>query len=148
MEIMSTKPGSTRPVKRPALVWLISSFYISAGLWALLAYYQMSSGLAPLPPSILAHFADYSEFDYQLLMSVAALNVIAGVLFLLLRRESVYVFAFKFVAGVLLTVWDALTKGGMDASSAEYMIVALMLWSASAAVCFYAWHLMRKGVLR
>lgn len=145
---MNGQPSERRSLKRPALVWLLSSFYISAGLWSLLVYFQMLSGASPLPPSVLAHFENYSRSDYWLLMSVAALNVIAGALFLLLRREAVYVFGFKFLVAVPLSVWDALTRDAMDRSEPGNIVVALLLWSASAAVFFYAWKLRKKGVLR
>lgn len=141
------RPGKGR-VKRPRWVWLISSFYISAGLWAILIYSQMSAGLKPLPPSVLAHFEGYSGSDYLLLISLHALSVIAGALFLALRKESVYVFIFKFGIGVPLTVCYALEKGALDASRPENVIVALIGWSAAALVCFYAWRLMKEGVLK
>jgi len=134
---MNAEFGDKPPVKRrPAWVWLISSFYISAGLWSLLIYFQVSSGLHPLPESKLAYFGNYSASDYWPLMSVSGLNVIAGALFLFLRKESVYVFGFKFVFAVGVAVWNALEKDAMDTSRFEYIIVGLLLWSASAAVCF------------
>lgn len=137
-----------KPPRRPRWVWLISSFYVSSGLWSLLIYYQIAAGMKPLPPSGLAHFANYSGLDFLPLMSVSALSVIAGVLFLLLQKASVYVFLFKFAFADLLTIWLALTKGAMDTSRPEYIIAGLVLWASSAGVCYYAWHLMRKGVLK
>ncbi len=134
--------------RRPAHVWFIGSFFISAGLWSLLVYYQISQGMHPLPESRLAYFANYSPSDYWPLMLVSTLTVIAGVLLLLLRKEAVYAFAFRFALAVGVAVWHALTKGSMDTSEPEYLIVGLALWSASAAVCFYAWYLVRKGVLK
>jgi len=135
-------------MKRPRWVWLISSFYISAGLWGLLSCLDMMSGGKPLPPSVLAHFENYSALDWGLVISVRIFDVIVGVLFLLLRKASVYVFGFKFVYGVALTLREALTRGAMDASTAERVLPAAILWSVSAAVVFYALHLMRKGVLK
>jgi hypothetical protein len=137
-----------RNKRRPALVWFIASFCISSGLWGLLMYYQIASGMHPLPASKLAYFENYSGFDYLPLMAVHALNVVAGVLLLLLRKEAVYVFCGKFVFAVGVAVWNALEKSSMDTSEPQYIIIGLLLWSASAAVCFYAWYLMRKGVLR
>lgn len=134
--------------RRPALVWLISSYCIATGLWSLLLYFQVSSGLHPLPQSKLDYFENYSGSDYWPLMTISVLTVIAGMLLLLLRKESVYVFAFKFALAVGVAVWNALEKGSMDTSRFEYIIIGLLLWGSSAAVCFYAWYLMRKGVLR
>lgn len=149
MQTMNTVPGG-KPPKRPALVWLISSFYISAGFWSILIYSQMSfSGVTTLlPESSRAYFGNYSGFDYWPLMFVSALGIIAGVLFLLLRRESVHAFAFRFVIAVGVAVWNALEKGSIDTSRPGYILAGLLLWGASAAVCFYAWRLMRNGVLR
>ncbi len=76
------------PMKRPRWVWLIASFYISAGLWALLIYADMLSGGKPLPPSVLSHFENYSALDYGLVISVSILNLIAGALFLMLRKAK------------------------------------------------------------
>lgn len=135
-------------VRRPRWVWLIASFYISAGLWSLLFYVLIASGEKPLPPSTLAHFANYSTLDFLPLMSGSVLSVIAGVLFVMLRRASVYFFAFKFAFADVLTIWLALTKGAMDASRPENIALGLLLWGSSAGVCFYAWYLMRRGVLR
>ncbi len=141
------KPRAKIP-RRPRWVWLISSFYVSSGLWSLLIYYQIATGEKPLPASSLAHFANYSGPDFLPLMSLAVLGVIAGVLFVLLRKASVYVFALRFACAVILAVWQAMTKGSMDTSRPENIMAGLVLWGASAAVCFYAWHLMRKGVLK
>ncbi len=141
-------PPIRRRKRRPALVWLISSYCISSGLWALLIYFQVAQGLHPLPESKLAYFANYSGSDYWPLMAVSALNVVAGVLFLLLRRESVFVFFGKFIYAAGVAVWNALGKGAPDTSDPKYILAGLLLWGASAAVCFYAWHLMRKGVLK
>lgn len=133
--------------RRPALVWLISSFCISSGLWSLLIYYQVAQGLHPLPESKLAYFANYSGSDYWPLMTISALTVLAGGLLLLLRKEAVPAFAVKFAGGVGVAVWNAQEKGAMDTSEPQYLLVGLLLWSASAAMIFYAWHLKRKGVL-
>ena len=146
---MNTQAGiRPRMKRRPALVWLIASYCISAGLWSLLIYYQVASGLHPLPASKLAYFENYSGADYWPLAAVSLLNVIAGVLLLMRRKESVHVFAFKFALAVGVAVWNALEKGSMDTSEPQYIIIGLLLWGASAAVCFYAWYLMRKGVLK
>ncbi len=141
-------PRIRRHTRRPALVWLISGYCLSSGLWSLLIYYQIAQGMHPLPESKLAYFANYSGADYWPLMAVGALNVVAGVLFVLLRRESVFVFFGKFFFAAGVAVWNALEKGAPDTSEPKYILAGLLLWGASAAVCFYAWHLLRKGVLR
>ncbi len=138
-----------RDRRRPSWVWLISSYYLSAGLWSIAIYWQLSHGaLTLLPPSSLAYFENYTAVDYGLLMIVHALGIAAAVLLLLLRRAAVYVFAARFVFGVGLTVRTALVHGYLDTSRPGLMLASLLLWSAAAAVCFYAWHLLRKGVLR
>lgn len=146
---MNTQAGARLRIRRrPALVWLVSSFCISAGLWAMLVLYLISIGEHPLPESKLAYFANYSSADFWPLMFVQFLNVVAGVLLLLLRREAVYMFAIKFAAAVGVAVWNALEKGSMDTSEIGNIIIGLLLWGASAAVVFYAWYLKQKGVLK
>jgi hypothetical protein len=141
---------STRPriKRRPALVWFIGSFCISSGLYAILYYYQIAHGMHPLPESKLAYFANYSAADYWPLVAVNTLTVLAGALLIMLRKAALYAFALKFVLAVGVAVWDALTLGAPDTSEPEYIVVGLLLWGGSAAVVFYAWYLMRKGVLK
>ncbi len=134
--------------RRPALVWLIGSFSISSGLYAMLFYYQIANGMHPLPESKLAYFANYSGADFWPLAAVSALSVLAGALLILLRKQAVHAFALKFAAGVGVAVWNALEKGSMDTSEPQYILAGLLLWGLSAAMVFYAWHLMRKGVLK
>jgi len=146
---MPIPPRRPRTARRPRLVWLIGSYYVSAGLWSLAIYSQLATGsLSLLPQSRLIYFENYQGLDYSLLMLASLLGITAGVLLMLLRRASVYVFALKFVFAVALAVWQGLTIGGLDTSRPEYLLAGLLLWSASATVCFYAWHLMQKGVLK
>ena len=146
MPIPARRP---RIARRPPLVWLIASYYLSAGAWSLAIYYQLASGtLTLLPPSRLAYFESYQGGDYALLMAASLLGMAAAVLLLLLRKESVYLFALKFAYSAGLAVWYALSKGALDTSRPEYLLAGLLLWSAAAAVCFYAWSLMQKGVLK
>ncbi len=134
--------------RRPALVWFLGSFCISSGLYAILFYYQISNGMHPLPESKLLSFENYAGSDYWPMMLVSALTVLAGMLLLLLRKESVFVFTLKFILGAGVAVWNALTKGALDTSEFGYIVAGLLLWSASAAMVFYAWYLVRKGVLK
>lgn len=138
-----------RAGRRPAWVWLIASYYISAGLWSLAVYYQLLTGnVTLLPPSRMMFFEGYGSADYGLFMSFSVLSVLAGVLFVQLRKESAYLFVLKFASAAGLTVWYGLTRGALDASRPENMLAALGLWSVSAGVCWYAWRLMRQGVLK
>ncbi len=135
--------------RRPSWVWLIASYYLSAGVWSLAIYWQLYSGaLTLLPPSSASYFEGYARADYLLLMAASALGMLAAVLFLLLRRAAVYVFAFRFVLALGLAVRNALVHGSMDTSRPGYVLAALLLWGAAAGVCYYAWHLMRRGVLK
>jgi hypothetical protein len=135
--------------RRPSWVWLIAAYYLSAGAWSLAIYWQLySGGLTLLPPSSLAYFENYTGVDYLLMMAVSALGILAAVLLLLLRRAAVYVFAFHFVYALGLALRNAFVHGVMDASRPGLVLAALLLWGAAAAVCFYAWHLLRKGLLK
>lgn len=135
--------------RRPSWVWLIASYYISAGLWSLAIYWQLYTGaLTLLPPSSRLYFDNYTGADYVPLLALSVLGIAAGALFVMLRRASAYLFAARFVLAVGVAVWNALSKGALDTSRPGYVLAALALWSVSAAVCFYAWHLVRKGVLR
>lgn len=135
--------------RRPSWVWLIASYYISAGLWSLAIYWQLYTGkLTLLPPSNLPYFANLAGADYWPLMALSGLGVCAAVLLLLLRRVSLYLFALHFALGVGFAVWNALARGALDTSRPGMILAGLALWSASAAVCFYVWHLAQKGVLK
>lgn len=150
MEIEDLRPSRRQhDRRRPSWVWLIGSYYISYGVWSLVIYWQLYTGtLTLLPPSSRLYFDNYTGADYWPLMALSVLAIVAAVLLLLLRRASVYLFTLRFVCAVGLAVWHAYTKGALDTSRPGYVLAALVLWSASAAVCFYAWHLMRKGVLK
>lgn len=150
MEIEDLRPSRRqRDRRRPSWVWLIASYYISAGLWSLAIYWQLYTGaLMLLPPSSRLYFDNYTGADFGLLMAIAALGIAAGVLLVMLRRASFYLFALRFACAVGLAVWNAYTRGAPDTSRPGYILAALVLWSASAAVCFYAWRLLRMGVLK
>lgn len=141
--------AARRAARRPPWVWLIASYYVSAGLWSLAIYYQLLNGqLTLLPPSRRMYFEGYGSMDYLLLMSFSLLGVIAGLLFVQLRKESVYLFALKFAGAAGVTIWYGLTRGALDASSPGNLLAALVLWSVSAVVCYYAWLLQQRGVLK
>ncbi len=152
---MGSEAGGVHPVqrqqdrRRPSWVWLIASYYISAGLWSLAVYWQLYTGeLTLLPPSSRVYFDNYTGADYWPLAAASALGILAAVLLLMLRRASAYLFAARFVFAVAWALWNAYARGAPDTSRPGFVLAALALWSASAAVCFYAWHLMRKGVLK
>jgi hypothetical protein len=150
IEIDGARPARRQQDKRrPSWVWLISSYYISAGLWSLAIYWQLYNGaLTLLPPSSRIYFDAYTGADYGLLAAISVLGIGAAALFVMLRRASVYLFMARFVLAVGVASWNALNKGALDSSRPGYILAALVLWSVSAAVCFYAWRLMRKGVLK
>lgn len=150
IELEALRPARRqRDRRRPSWVWLIGSYYISAGLWSLVIYWQLyTHRLSLLPPSTLIYFDNYSGADYAVLMGLSALGIAAAIALLLLRRASVYLFALKFTLAVGLAVYGAFNGGGLDTSRPGFIVGGLLLWSVAAAVCFYAWHLLRKGVLK
>jgi hypothetical protein len=138
-----------RDRRRPSWVWLIGSYYISAGLWSLAIYWQLyTHRLSLLPPSTRIYFDNYTGADYGVLMGLSALGICAAIALLMLRRASVYLFAARFMFSALLAIYGAFHGGALDTSRPGYVLAGLVLWSVSAGVCFYAWHLLRKGVLK
>jgi hypothetical protein len=81
--------------------------------------------------------------------AAAEARIRAGaVLLLLLRRHAYRLLAGAFALGILLTLYQILTRNWLGAVGGAGLVGAVIGWVISIAVILYARGLMKKGVLR
>jgi hypothetical protein len=132
--------------KRPALVWIISVFtFLTAGISILTV---LAAALLPIN-EFEADVAPLTLFDYVAAVVFALAAIVAAIYLMRLKKAAFYWYVVPFVAWVLLSLWDAVTKGFAasmyDQDAIGYMVFALVV---SLAICVYCWRLVRKEVLR
>lgn len=133
--------------KRPILVWVISIFVFLSSAWALYSIFLVTSGGVPLTPEQQQYFDNLSTFDYASSIAIGLLNVAGAVALLLLRKEAFPLFAGSLGLNILVTIWHALAKNWLEAIGQSGLVGVFIGLGIAAAVCFYAWHLKRTGVL-
>jgi hypothetical protein len=139
--------ATARP-KRPIWVWLISLFYIVSAGWTLLSFALIWTGVIPLEAEQKAYFARLSAIDYAATIIIGASNFIGAIMLFLLRKAAVGLFLTALILTLALTIWQSATKGWVEAMGGPGLVGALIGYAILLAVCVYAWHLSRKGVLR
>jgi len=136
------------PAKRPALVWVISIFYFLSAGWTTLSLALVLSGGIPLSPAQQQYVSSLTAFDYASTLVIGISNLAGTVLLLLLRRHAYLFFAGAFGLGILLTLYQILTRNWLGAAGGAGLIGAAIGWAISMAVILYARSLVKKGVLR
>jgi hypothetical protein len=133
--------------KRPIWVWLLSLFFLLSAIWTLLSFFMIWSGAIPLEPAQKAYFDRLTPIDYALTIVVGLLNLSAAIALFLLRKIARDLFLASLALSLILAAWQAATKGWVDALGGPGFVGVLIGYILLIAVCIYAWHLRRKGVL-
>jgi hypothetical protein len=134
--------------KRPLLVWVIAIFIFLGAAWTMLSLFLISTGSIPLTPAQESFFKRLTLFDYAVSFVGTALNLIAAVALLMLRRIAVPLFLLSLTLTVVIAAWQAAATGWTEAIGGPGLMGSLIGFVLLVAVCLYAWRLARTGVLR
>ena len=132
------------PTKRPVWVWIIAvSTFLAAGI-ALLSTFAativpVSEVEMDMPPLTL--------FDYVVAVVFALAEVVAAIYLLRLRKPAFYWYTVPFIAWILLSLWDAITKGAAAVIGQDVVGYTAFGVVIGLAICIYCWRLMQNGVL-
>ena len=132
--------------KRPVWVWIISVFtFLTAGI-TLLAI--LAAAMLPIN-EVETDVAPATLFDYVAALVFSLAAVVAAIYLLRLRKAAFYWFTVPFVASVLLSFWDAMTKGVAESMIGQdvvgYAVFGVVI---GLAICVYCWSLIKKGILQ
>jgi FtsH-binding integral membrane protein len=136
------------PVKRPALVWVISIFYFLSAGWTILSFLLILSGAFPMNEAQKEYFQSQSPVDYGSTFLIGTANLVGAVLLLLLKKPAFHLFATAFAVGLVLTGYQIFTKNWLGAIGGPGLIGAIIGWGISIAVIVYAKRLIDRGVLK
>jgi hypothetical protein len=143
-------PAKNGQSSRPRWVWVICIFFlISAGLSVCGAYDAfLFSGIIPLREAVWQYWGRFwaSQSSVGVLV-VALLNLAGAVFLLLLRRQAFYLFLSAFVLNIVLTAYQIITKHFLAAIGGPGIIGVFFGWAIGTTILFYAYRLMKRGVL-
>lgn len=134
-------------MKRPGWVWLICIFMCFSFCWTMLSFYLIFSGSIPVSPAQMLYFKSLTPLDWVLTMLNTAITVIATAFLFLLKRQCVPLFGAGLVLGVLVTVWQVLTRGFLAALPEGGGVGYLLGMAISVSVLLYSRRLAHRGVL-
>lgn len=147
MTTVNPNVAEARP-RRPAWVWVISTFYLLSAGWTILSFGMILSGAVPMSPAQRQYFSSLTTFDYVLALGIAVLNLTGTVLLFLLRRQAFQVFLSAFIIGLLTTIYQVIAKNWLSAIGGPGLIGACIGWLISISIIMYVRALSRRGVLR
>ena len=132
--------------KRPVWVWIISVFtFLTAGI-TLLAI--LAAAMLPIN-EVETDVAPATLFDYVAALVFSLAAVVAAIYLLRLRKAAFYWFTVPFVASVLLSFWDAMTKGVAESMIGQDVVGYAVFGAViGLAICVYCWSLIKKGILQ
>jgi hypothetical protein len=147
MNTQNTTPPPL-PRKRPALVWVISIFYIVSAGFTLLSFALIFSESIPLNEAQRAYFQSQTPFDYGSSFLIGLGNLTGAVLLFLLRRHAFHCFAGAFALGILLLGYQILAKNWLGAIGGPGLVGALIGWGIAVAIIVYTRKLITQGLLK
>lgn len=103
-------------------------------------------GTLPAIFSQRAYLDNLSAFDLGITVLIGLLNLSGAVALFVLNRVAFKLFVIAFSASVLVALWHAATKGWLQALGGHGFLGTMIGYGISAAVCFYAWKLTKRGV--
>jgi hypothetical protein len=148
-------PGfvSPRPT-RPVGVWIISLLFFACtpfSLLGLVGVALMQRGVITVPPQEAAVFQQLGPLYYIIYLINTGLVLTWVVLFFMLRRASLWFFIASLSLGLLFMLYNLVTQGTVSPGSTHTALTVVILgvsWALNAALLYYNWHLIRKGVMR
>jgi len=148
-------PGFVVPKPpRPIGVWIISLFFFTCmpcSLLGVVTVAMMQSGAIPTQPEQAEALRQLGPLYYIITLFNTGLVLVWAVLFFMLKRASIWVLIASLGVGLLYMLYNVGTYGtiapGSPHPAATYVILAI-IWMLDAALLYYNWHLIRRGVMR
>jgi hypothetical protein len=140
-----SNPVSAR--KRTGWIWAICIAYLVSTVWSLLSLYLIFTGKMQMTPSQRMYFSSFSQSDLVLSILIGLVNLCAIVALFRLRRIAFYLLATTFAASIVTFLAHGATTGWFQTVGGSSLAGAIIGLCISAAVCMYAWMLMRRGAL-
>lgn len=134
--------------KRPALVWIISIFFLVSAGYTLYAFILLISGAVYLNPQQEMYLASLSYFDYITTIGIGVLNLGGAVALFLLRKQAPYFFLGGFILGLASTVYHAVEKGWMVAIGGPGLVGSFLFQVVMITIVIYAFRLRKRGILK
>lgn len=142
---MTANEDSNR--RRTGWIWIISIFYLLSTGWTLLSFYLIFSGAIQITAAQEAYFRSLSSVDHIVTLVIGLTNFAGAISLFLLRRIAFYLFTTALAVSILLSIWHTFAKGWIQALSVSGLVGGIIGFGISAAVCFYAWKLTKRGIL-
>jgi hypothetical protein len=143
-------PKPTRPIG----VWIISLLFFTCmpcSLLGLVGVAMMQSGAVPVQAEQAQALQQLGPAYYIITLLNTGLVMIWAVLFFMLKRASIWFFIASLSVGFLYMLYSLIAHGtiapGTPHPLVTYLIVGI-IWLLDAALLYYNWHLIRKGVMR
>ncbi len=136
------------PAKRPALVWVISSFYFLSSGWVILSFFLIYSGLIPLNDAARSYFKSLTLFDHGLALLIGAANLVGAVLLFLLRRQASFFLIVALGVGLAATLYQIVAKNWLGAMPNGGLVGAFIGWGINVAIIVYSRRLAALSILR
>jgi hypothetical protein len=143
-------PKPTRPIG----VWIISLFFFTCmpcSLLGLVGVAMMQAGAIPMPPQQAAVFQQLGPLYYIITLLNTGLVLTWAVLFFMLKRASLWFFIASLSVGFVYMIYNLAAQGTIAPGSPHPALVGVIVaitWVLNAALLYYNWHLIRKGVMR
>jgi len=141
-QIMETKAS------RPALIWVITIFYLISIVFTALSFVLVYSGRIPVNPGTQQYLASLTVFDHVMTGIIVGRNLIATILLFMLRKQAFHLFAAAFTITILSTVYQSVAKGWTQALGGSGVISALIGYGISFSIIMYSFRLRQRGILK
>ncbi|MGB7251189.1 MAG: hypothetical protein WBC73_19805 [Phormidesmis sp.] len=139
------EPTATR--KRPAGVWITSSYFIVSTVWSLFSFYLTDSGAIPISTGQSDIFIELTAIDHFLTIIGSGIVIAAAITLFLLKKAAFYLFAISLGLATVV-ILQALTADWFTDLGAAGILAAVFMWLVGLVPFLYSWRLKQKGVLR
>jgi hypothetical protein len=136
------------PAKRPALVWLISIFYVLSVGWTIFSYFMIFSGAIPQTEQVKAYYQSLTIIDYVPSLVIGTAYLVGAILLFLLKKPAFLLFLITFGVNLVFTVYQIFATNWLSAIGGPGLCGAIFGYIINIAIIVYSKRLIDKGVLR
>lgn len=135
--------------KRPKLVWWIAAFYLFAFVSTLLSFAAYRKDWFRLRAEDQAFLSELGPLFYLVALILTSINLYAVIRLFQLRAVAAKLLLLTFSAGLINTLWYALTTSWLKImlNRPSGLIGFLLGTFINAGICYYAYRLKQKGTL-
>jgi GYF domain 2 len=143
-------PKPTRPIG----VWIISLLFFTCmpcSLLGLVGVAMMQSGAIPVQHEQAEALQQLGPLYYIVTLLNTGLVLIWAVLFFLLKRASIWFLIASLGLGLVYMLYTLAAHGTIAPGNPHPLVTGVVvgiMWMLNAALLYYNWHLIRKGVMR